>query len=104
MFHILLVIRMFYNYVETTQLMCTALSLPSGMFNGTPQCKGRVEYPRVPTYYPVTDGVIFRAYGFPQAPPKPEGLGGVVDVNPSLLYTKSCLVQNAMDNFLFRIK
>ena len=59
--------------------MCTALSLPSGMFNGTPQCKRRVEYPRVPVYYPVTDGVIFRAYGFPQAPSKPEGLGGVVD-------------------------
>lgn len=61
--------------------MCTALSLPSGMFNGTPQCMGRVEYPRVPVYYPVTDGVINRAYGSPQAPSKPEGLGGVVDIS-----------------------
>ena len=86
MFHILLVIRMFYNYVETTQLMCTALSLPSGMFNGTPQCKGRVENPRVPVYYPVTDGVIFRAYGFPQATSKPEGLGGVVDYRHSFFF------------------
>lgn len=62
------------------QLVHTALFLPSEMFNCIPQCMGRVEYPMVPVLLFGNYGVINRAYSFLQAPSKPEGLGGVVDL------------------------